>query len=189
MIYVLIAIKSWQILEGPLFDFLDGKLLGHTLRMNEKQRLKYDAEREEAGVDAPGYRIKKPVTWVVGLQYVTMVIISWVVSSILCMVCKVAETVSRRPHAGWALYVMALWIVEKGNVTLTPSAAVLYLLDVAYCTSRRCMNACDCFSSVPCSRGVALVARLPRDLAAKRSRTGSAATRYECENSQASQDL
>lgn len=89
----MIAIKSWQILEGPLFDFLDGKLLGHTLRMNEKQRLKYDAEREEAGVDAPGYRIKKPVTWVVGLQYVTMVIISWVVSNIYYMACTPSNKV------------------------------------------------------------------------------------------------
>lgn len=80
VIYVLIAIKGWQILEGPIFDFLDGKLMGHTLRMSEKQRLKYDAEREEAGIEASGFKIKRPVTWVVGVQYVTMVIISWVVS-------------------------------------------------------------------------------------------------------------
>lgn len=78
---MLIAIKSWQILEGPLFDFLDGKLMGHTLRMSEKQRLKYDEECEAAGVEAPGFKIKRPVTWVVGLQYATMVIISWVVSA------------------------------------------------------------------------------------------------------------
>lgn len=68
-------------MEGPLFDFLDGRLLGHTLRMNEKQRLKYDEEREASGVEAPGFKVKRPVTWfVVGFQYTTMVIISWVVS-------------------------------------------------------------------------------------------------------------
>lgn len=55
--------------------------------MSEKQREKYDEEREESGVEAPGFKIKKPVTiFVVCFQYTAMVIVSWVVSHdlILC---------------------------------------------------------------------------------------------------------
>lgn len=80
VIYLLIAIKAWQVLEGPIFDFLDGRLLGHTLRLSEKQRIAFDEKREEEGVELRGLQKSRPVTTVVLVQYVSMVIISWVVS-------------------------------------------------------------------------------------------------------------
>ncbi|TXT11548.1 uncharacterized protein COLE_01958 [Cutaneotrichosporon oleaginosum] len=79
VIYVLIAIKAWQVLEGPVFDWLDGRMLGHTLRMSEKKRLKFDEEREATGQELPGLKRYRPVTIIVACQYVSMVIISWVV--------------------------------------------------------------------------------------------------------------
>lgn len=81
VIYLLIAIKAWQVLEGPVFDWLDGRMLGHTLRMSEKRRLKFDQIREETGQQLPGLKRSRPVTIIVACQYVSMVIISWVVSS------------------------------------------------------------------------------------------------------------
>lgn len=80
MIYFLIAIKAWQVLEGPVFDWLDGRMLGHTLRKSEKQRLKFDEECEQTGRQLPGLKRSRPVTIIVAIQYVSMVIISWVVS-------------------------------------------------------------------------------------------------------------
>jgi hypothetical protein len=35
VIYFLIAIKSVEVCLGPIYDYLDGKWLGHSLRMNE----------------------------------------------------------------------------------------------------------------------------------------------------------
>lgn len=80
VIYVLIAIKAWQVLEGPFFDWLDGRMLGHTLRLSEKKRLKFDEEREATGQELSGLKRYRPVTIIVAFQYVSMVIISWVVS-------------------------------------------------------------------------------------------------------------
>lgn len=72
-------------LEGPVFDWLDGKMLGHTLRMSEKQRLHFDEECEETGRVLPGLKRCRPVTIIVACQYVSMVIISWVLFFIYSM--------------------------------------------------------------------------------------------------------
>ncbi|BEJ14818.1 hypothetical protein CspHIS471_0405850 [Cutaneotrichosporon sp. HIS471] len=85
VIYVLIAIKAWQVLEGPVFDWLDGRMLGHTLRMSEKKRLKHDEECEVTGKELPGLRRYRPVTIIVACQYVSMVIISWILFFIYSM--------------------------------------------------------------------------------------------------------
>lgn len=64
-----------------MFDWLDGRMLGHTLRMSEKQRLRFDQKCEETGRVLPGLKRCRPVTIIVAIQYVVMVIISWVVST------------------------------------------------------------------------------------------------------------
>lgn len=80
VIYFLIAIKAWQVFEGPILDYLDGKLLGHVLRKNEKQRIKLRDEMALEGKEFKGWKVYKSVTMFFGGQYVIMVIVSWVVS-------------------------------------------------------------------------------------------------------------
>lgn len=68
-----------------MFDWLDGRMLGHTLRMSEKQRLRFDEHNEETGHVLPGLKRSFPVTVIVACQYVSMVIISWVLFFIYSM--------------------------------------------------------------------------------------------------------
>jgi membrane protein DedA with SNARE-associated domain len=80
VIYLLIAIKAFQVLLGPIYDYLDGKLLGHSLRRSEKKRLAMRDEKLAKGEEYPGWKVHKPTTWFFGMQYLGMVLVSWVVS-------------------------------------------------------------------------------------------------------------
>lgn len=65
---------------GPILDFLDGRLLRHTLRKNEKKRLELLKDTVDRGETLPGWRVVKPVLYVFGGQFILMVLTSWVVS-------------------------------------------------------------------------------------------------------------
>lgn len=77
---MILVIKGVQVLLGPLYDYLDGRLLGHTLRKSEKARLQLREDKAQEGVELPGWKVHKPTTWIVCCQLGGMVVVSWVVS-------------------------------------------------------------------------------------------------------------
>ncbi|WVW87087.1 hypothetical protein I302_109144 [Kwoniella bestiolae CBS 10118] len=79
VLYLIIAIKSIEVILGPVYDYLDGRWLGHSLRLPEKKRLLLRKEAIEKDLDYPGWRIDKRVTRVVGLELVGLIITAWVV--------------------------------------------------------------------------------------------------------------
>lgn len=93
MIYLLIAIKAWQVCLGPVYDVLDGKLLGHALRMPERERLVLRASDNAAkvhvasgrleGSNAPlnGWRTSRRVSSIVGAELACAIVVAWVVST------------------------------------------------------------------------------------------------------------
>lgn len=100
MIYFLIAIKAWQVFEGPILDYLDGRFLGHALRMNEKKRIELRNKMAREGHEFLGWKVWRPATIFFGCQYVIMVIVSWVVSrrfsgvlitAVLYLLCSLAR--------------------------------------------------------------------------------------------------
>ncbi|WVR03906.1 hypothetical protein IAU60_000905 [Kwoniella sp. DSM 27419] len=78
VIYFLIAIKAFQVCLGPIYDYLDGRLLGHSLRMNESKRLALRKERLANGQPFRGWLPDKKWLRVFGTQFVLMVLCSWV---------------------------------------------------------------------------------------------------------------
>lgn len=79
VIYLIIAIKCVQVCLGPAYDYLDGRWLGHSLRLPEKKRVALRAEALEKELDYPGWRIDKRVTYAVGAQLSGLVVVAWVV--------------------------------------------------------------------------------------------------------------
>jgi hypothetical protein len=82
VIYFLIAVKAFQFCMGPILDFLDGRLLAHTLRKNEKNRLELMRATIARGDLLPGWRVTKPTLYIFGGQFILMVLTSWVVSTV-----------------------------------------------------------------------------------------------------------
>jgi hypothetical protein len=80
--YLLIAIKSIEVLWGPVYDYLDGRWLGHSLRRPELERLRIRKEAAATPDDLPGWRVSKVVRGVVGLQLCAMIVASWAVSGL-----------------------------------------------------------------------------------------------------------
>jgi hypothetical protein len=80
VIYLLLAIKGTQVLLGPIYDYLDGRWMGHTLRKSEKQRIKLREDMAVEGVELPGWKVHRPTTWTVSCQLGAMVVVSWIVS-------------------------------------------------------------------------------------------------------------
>lgn len=96
------AIKSWQVCLGPIYDYLDGKWLAHALRKPEMKRLamttvaRESAEHETmahpvademAGEDRSLPRLKgwepsKTACAIVGTELVCAIIVAWVVSPV-----------------------------------------------------------------------------------------------------------
>lgn len=76
----MIAIKAFQVLLGPIYDFLDGRLLGHSLRKSEAARIKLREEQEARGEEFKGWEVKRWVFWLFGGQLGAMILVSWVVS-------------------------------------------------------------------------------------------------------------
>lgn len=67
---------------GPVYDYIDGKWLGHSLRMPEKKRLEIRQRARELPDDLPGWRVSKTVMYTVLAQLAAMVIVAWVVSAL-----------------------------------------------------------------------------------------------------------
>ncbi|WOO82110.1 Major facilitator superfamily domain-containing protein 1 [Vanrija pseudolonga] len=77
VIYFLIAIKSIETLLGPLYDYLDGKWLGHSLRRPEKVRVAIRKEAIEKGIEYEGWRISRWTRRAVLTQLSCMIIAGW----------------------------------------------------------------------------------------------------------------
>lgn len=77
--YLIIAIKCLQVCLGPIYDYLDGRWLGHSLRMPEKKRVALREDALEKQLDYPGWRIDMRVTYTVCTQLTCLVIVAWVV--------------------------------------------------------------------------------------------------------------
>jgi hypothetical protein len=85
VIYFLIAIKAVQFCLGPIYDYLDGKLLGHSFRRSEKRRIAIREENFASGNLYRGWRVQRWATYVFGGQLVLMILTSWVVSGALAL--------------------------------------------------------------------------------------------------------
>lgn len=93
VIYLLIAIKAWQICLGPIYDYLDGRWLGHALRKPEaKRRAMTVALQTEVEVNASvervsllsgsrwrGWRPSKTACAIVGTELMCAIVVAWVV--------------------------------------------------------------------------------------------------------------
>ncbi|OCF39673.1 hypothetical protein I317_06528 [Kwoniella heveanensis CBS 569] len=82
VLYLIIAIKAVEVCLGPIYDYLDGKWLGHSLRMPEKKRLELRKKALEEDIDYPGWRISKKTTYIVGGELTALIITAWVVSMV-----------------------------------------------------------------------------------------------------------
>ena len=82
VIYMLIAIKSIDIFVGPIYDYLDGRWLGHSLRMPEKERVAFREEALQQKKDLRGWRVERKVFVSVAGIMTAWVIVGWVVSDI-----------------------------------------------------------------------------------------------------------
>jgi hypothetical protein len=77
---MIIAIKSVEVVLGPTYDYLDGRWLGHSLRMPEDERIAFRKACKEKADSWKGWLVNKKVFWLVIFQLTAMVIVSWVVS-------------------------------------------------------------------------------------------------------------
>ncbi|WRT69852.1 uncharacterized protein IL334_006843 [Kwoniella shivajii] len=79
VLYLIIAIKAVEVCLGPIYDYLDGRWLGHSLRKPEQKRLAIRKEAIDKEIDYPGWRINKKVSIFVGVELTCLVITAWVV--------------------------------------------------------------------------------------------------------------
>lgn len=84
VIYFLLAIKAVEVIWGPIYDWLDGKWLGHSLRMPEKKRVAFRKKVLEEKQDLRGWRVEKPVLYSVAGIMTVWVTVGWVVSQTTC---------------------------------------------------------------------------------------------------------
>lgn len=80
MIYFIIGIKAVEVVLGPVYDYLDGKWLGHSLRMPEAKRVAFRNRAVEQKLELTGWKVDKRVTFGVIGQLTCMIIVAWVVS-------------------------------------------------------------------------------------------------------------
>ncbi|GFZ49838.1 hypothetical protein JCM24511_07241 [Saitozyma sp. JCM 24511] len=79
VIYLIVAIKSLEVVWGPVYDFLDGRWLAHSLRLPEKERLALRREAKERGEPYSGWHVSKKVRCTVMGQLGAMIVVAWVV--------------------------------------------------------------------------------------------------------------
>ena len=109
VIYMLIAIKAIDIFVGPIYDYLDGRWLGHSLRMPEKARVAFRTEAIEQKKDLRGWRVEKKVFWSVAGIMTAWVVVGWVVSvSQLACVSVLAQSTD-----GLALHCLLDWHIRR----------------------------------------------------------------------------
>jgi hypothetical protein len=80
VIYFLLAIKAVEVVWGPIYDVLDGRWLGHSLRMPEKQRVAFRKRAIEEKMDLRGWRVERPVLVAVTGILAAWIVVGWVVS-------------------------------------------------------------------------------------------------------------
>lgn len=85
LIYFLIAIKAVEVILGPVYDYLDGKWLGHSLRMNEAKRVAFRNRAIEEKLDVKGWRVERKVLLGALGQLSVMIVVAWAVSGNLSM--------------------------------------------------------------------------------------------------------
>ena len=77
VIYLLMAYKSFQILLGFFFFWLDGRWLGKSLRMPEKKRMAFREAIMRTGVQLRGWRPSTVGMYVVVGELVALTITAW----------------------------------------------------------------------------------------------------------------
>lgn len=77
VIYLLMAYKSFQVLLGFFFFWLDGKWLGKSLRMPEKKRLAFRETVLRTGVQLTGWKSSKTGMYVGVGELVALTITAW----------------------------------------------------------------------------------------------------------------
>ena len=80
VIYMIIAFKAMEILWGLTYDFLDGRLLGHSLRMPEKKRVAFRRDVKQRGDDLRGWQVSKAAFYGCGGLLCALIVTGWVVS-------------------------------------------------------------------------------------------------------------
>lgn len=72
--------KAYDAFLGPFYDWLDGRWLGHQLRMPERKRRSKLVQEQLAGRIYPGHKLSK--TWVaIGISILSaMIVTAWAVS-------------------------------------------------------------------------------------------------------------
>lgn len=65
---------------GPIYDYLDGRWLGHSLRMPEQQRVAFRQKAIDENLDLRGWRVEKPVFVSIASIMAVWIVIGWVVS-------------------------------------------------------------------------------------------------------------
>jgi len=77
VIYLLMAYKSFQILLGFFFFWLDGRWLGKSLRMPERKRLAFRETILRTGVQLKGWEPTKLGMYIVMGELVALTITAW----------------------------------------------------------------------------------------------------------------
>lgn len=88
MIYFIIAIKAVEVVLGPVYDYLDGKWLGHSLRMPEAKRVAFRNQAIEEEWDIKGWKVDRRVTFGIIGQLSCMIVVAWVVSDCNVFSCR-----------------------------------------------------------------------------------------------------
>jgi hypothetical protein len=79
VIYLLMAYKSFQILLGFFFFWLDGRWLGRSLRMSEKNRMAFRNTVLQTGVPLQGWQPSRLAMLIVVGELTALTITAWVI--------------------------------------------------------------------------------------------------------------
>lgn len=77
VIYLLMAYKSFQILLGVFFFWIDGRWLGKSLRMPERKRLAYRDTVLRTGVQLKGWKPSKVGMYIVMGELAAVIVTAW----------------------------------------------------------------------------------------------------------------
>ncbi|ORX34136.1 major facilitator superfamily domain-containing protein [Kockovaella imperatae] len=80
VIYLIVAIKCLEVILGPVYDVLDGRWLGHSLRMPEKKRIRFRTDIKAQGDPLIGWRSDRTAFTIVIAELSVAIVAAWVVS-------------------------------------------------------------------------------------------------------------
>ncbi|ORY34568.1 major facilitator superfamily domain-containing protein [Naematelia encephala] len=81
VLYILIGIAALQVLWGPIYDYLDGKWLGHSLRFPEQKRVQLRFQVRSGELEQlsyPGWTVRPKVTWGTLAFLAGYIVVAWV---------------------------------------------------------------------------------------------------------------